>query len=59
VWAIKELEANVAAQPSWRKVIGAYIDGPYTERLDTGRGRIIQEFTVPPGRHAHPDPPAP
>ncbi len=45
-WSVSQLDQNVAAQRFWRRVIGCYTRGSYTERRDDDRARVIQEFIV-------------
>lgn len=45
-WAVAQRDWNIAAQHFWRRVIGRYTGGSYTERRDDDKGRVIQEFTV-------------
>jgi hypothetical protein len=47
MWAVSELERNLPAQAFWRKVIGRYSEGNYTEKpLEDGSG-VIQFFNTP------------
>lgn len=43
-WNVEQLEQNVAAQRFWRRVVGRYSQGSYTERYDADRGKTVQEF---------------
>ncbi|WP_316568666.1 GNAT family N-acetyltransferase [Neobacillus sp. YIM B06451] len=42
-WRITQIEANDPAKAFWRKVIGQYTNGSYSETTDANR-RTIQEF---------------
>nr|WP_285856841.1 GNAT family N-acetyltransferase [Mesobacillus subterraneus] len=42
-WSITQVEKNQPARCFWRKVIGEYTGGNYTERIDD-QNRSIQEF---------------
>jgi predicted acetyltransferase len=48
-WEVGQLPANAAAQAFWRKVIGGFTGGAYTEvRVTTGWWQgVVQQFTVP------------
>lgn len=41
-WKVAELAANLPAQAFWRKVIGSFTHGAYTEETD--EGAVIQRF---------------
>ena len=43
-WQVTQIKANEPAKAFWRKVIGEYTNGNYTEHTDQ-HSRIIQEFT--------------
>lgn len=45
-WTVAQRDWNIGAQRFWRRVIGRYTGGSYTERHDDDRDRFIQEFTV-------------
>lgn len=45
-WSVAQIDPNVAAQQFWRKVVGRYTGGAFTERHDDDRGRVIQEFST-------------
>lgn len=52
-WRVAQTPRNTGAQAFWRKVIGEYTGGRYTEATpaDPGwEGRPVQEFEVPGGR---------
>ncbi len=42
-WEVLQVEKNTPAQAFWRKVIGEYTNGDYTERTND-KGSKIQEF---------------
>ncbi len=42
-WEILQVEKNIPAQAFWRKVVGEYTNGGYTERTNEN-GSKIQEF---------------
>ncbi|MBZ0288280.1 MAG: GNAT family N-acetyltransferase [Anaerolineae bacterium] len=45
-WEVFELNKNVNAQAFWRKVIGRYTNGQFTEQPFKDRG-IVQRFSTP------------
>ena len=51
-WEVGQMSANVAAQAFWRRVIGSYTGGQYTEHKLTGGGwqGVVQCFQSAPVR---------
>jgi predicted acetyltransferase len=46
-WEVPQLERNAPAQAFWRRVIGDYTGGKYTEERDGGDGDVVERFVTP------------
>lgn len=44
-WKVTQVSSNLPAQAFWRKVLHAYTNGDYKERVDPERGNPSQYFT--------------